>query len=228
MQRGEGEAVTSPAPAARFFDAIARRYDRVYARERDESRASQERLLAALAPRSHVLDLGVGTGRELPLLLDGGHTVVGLDISAEMLALASRRSRPIELVQADLWAPLPFGDASFDAVIALHGTLAHPETDEARRAFPREVERVLRPGGVFFAELPTKEWLSRAPGVVRGEPGRGTFTDEATGVEVAMWLASPEEWARWLAPMETSIEVTTDGELQLVARKLRARRPSPE
>ncbi len=220
--------MTSRAPLARFFDAIARRYDRVYAREGDESRASQKRLLGALAPRSLVLDLGVGTGRELPLLLDQGHTVVGLDLSTEMLALAARRARPIRLVHADLWAPLPFDDASFDAVIALHGTLAHPETDEARRAFPREVERVLRPGGVFFAELPTKEWLREAPGVVLDEPGRGTFRDEVTGVRVPVWLASPEEWAEWLAPMETSVEVTPEGELQLVARKLRARRPSPE
>jgi SAM-dependent methyltransferase len=222
--------VTERARAARFFDAIARRYDRVYAREGDESRASQKRLLGALAPRSHVLDLGVGTGRELPLLLDHGHTVVGLDVSAEMLALASLRARPIRLVHADLWAPLPFDDASFDAVIALHGTLAHPETDEARRAFPREVERVLRPGGVFFAELPTKEWLSGAPGMVAGEPGRGTFRDEVTGVEVPVWLASPEEWAEWLAPLEATTESTPQGELQIVARKrtLRERLPSPE
>jgi len=116
--------VSAPPASAAFFDAIARRYDRTYGRSRAESTASLARVLALLAPRSHVLDLGVGTGRELPALLDAGHDPVGLDASREMLALCARRARPIPLVLGDLWERLPWEDASFDAVLALHGTLA--------------------------------------------------------------------------------------------------------
>ena len=112
--------------ASTFFDAIARRYDRVYAPEARASRERMARVTRELAKASRVLDLGVGTGRELSMLQDAGHSIVGVDASKEMLAICERRARPVPLVHADFWEPLPFGDASFDAVLALHGTLAHP------------------------------------------------------------------------------------------------------
>jgi len=94
--------------SARFFDAIAPRYDRVYARAAAELAQSLDRLLPLLAPRSRIADLGVGTGRELPRLLDAGHEVVGLDASERMLAECARRARRIALVRADLWERLPW------------------------------------------------------------------------------------------------------------------------
>jgi SAM-dependent methyltransferase len=210
--------------AARFFDAIARRYDRVYAPGRSESTKSLRALLSHLHPASRVLDLGVGTGRELPALLDAGHSPVGLDVSAEMLALCAARARPIPLVRADLWAPLPFDAGTFDAVIALHGTLAHPPTDEARRALPREVARVLRPGGVFVAELPTVAWLAEA-GRVEGSgvrclgEGRGSFADAATGAVVDVWLGTEDEWRAWLGGvMDVTFEPAGAGEMRVVGR----------
>src|SRR5437016_2057046 len=110
--------------ARRFFDAIAGRYERAYAPDARASRARMEGLLAALAERGaqrvasprpsplKVLDLGVGTGRELSALLDAGHDVVGLDVSKAMLERCDRRARRIPLVEADFWGPLPFADAS--------------------------------------------------------------------------------------------------------------------
>jgi len=70
----------------RFFDAIAARYDRVYAREPRELRDHVARMLSIL-PKTpcDVLDLGVGTGAELPQLLDAGHRVIGVDFSEEMI-----------------------------------------------------------------------------------------------------------------------------------------------
>ncbi len=210
---------------ARFFDAIARRYDRVYARSGHESRASLARVLAELRPASRVLDLGVGTGRELPALLDAGHEVVGLDLSTEMIALCARRARPILLVQGDLWAPLPWDAASFDAVLALHGTLAHAPSEDARRSLPKEVARVLRPGGVFVAEVPTATWLEQRakegdPSVVWLGAGRGRFVDDASRASVEVWLATPEEWrGMFEGVLEVQVEERGNGELVILGRR---------
>ena len=211
--------------AERFFDAIARRYDRVYAPEREETRGSLLRVLRELAPRSRVLDLGIGTGRELPFLLDAGHSPVGLDVSAEMLAVCARRARVVPLVKGDLWERMPWDDSSFDAVIALHGTLSHPTSAERLATFPREVARLLRPGGVLVAEVPTRAWFDDAARD-RGslvEPlsnGRGRFVDTATGATVDAWFFSPEEWAT-LFERELRVEVLPVGvgEVMIVGRK---------
>jgi ubiquinone/menaquinone biosynthesis C-methylase UbiE len=153
--------MSKPAGAERsFFDAIAGRYDRVYALSTDQSRLRMGRVLRELPPApARVLDLGVGTGRELPALLDAGHAPTGLDASDEMLARCSRRSRPVPLVRTDFWQPLPLPDASFDAALALHGTLAHPPDPAALSRLAREVARVVQPGGIWVIEVPAPAWL---------------------------------------------------------------------
>ena len=161
----------SPTPAEAFFDAIAGRYERSYAPSTVESRRRMARILAALpSSPSRVLDLGVGTGRELSALLDAGHAPTGLDASRSMLERCSRRARPVPLVRADFWvAPLPFDAGEFDAVIALHGTLAHPPDGQAIGRLAAELARVVRAGGVFVAEAPSPAWLERVGGGDSGD-----------------------------------------------------------
>jgi SAM-dependent methyltransferase len=184
----------------RFFDSIAGRYDRVYAPSSAESRARMARVTSELLPASRLLDLGVGTGRELSSLLDAGHTVVGLDVSAEMLARCARRARPVPLVQADLWDTLPFESGTFDAVIALHGTLAHPPSDSAPRSLSLEVARVLAEAGLFVFEVPLPRWVD---GGLAGDEerdlrrvgdARAVVTDCATGAAIETRLFGAREW----------------------------------
>ena len=214
-----------PTHAAQFFDAIAPRYDSIYAPARDESRARLARVLRELPDRARVLDLGVGTGRELPALLDAGHSPVGLDVSGEMLAIARRRRRPIPLVRGDLWQRLPWDEASFDAVLALHGTLCHPPSASARRAFPGEVARVLRPRGVFVAEVPSVTWLERAhaaaiPGLVRVADDRARFIDERTGAAIEAWFLSAEDWHEVFATALTvRIDAVDETDLLIVGHR---------
>ena len=89
------------------------------------------------------LDLGCGTGVNLPRLTDAGWSLVGVDLSADQLRRARERAPAgVELVQADATAP-PFADASFDAVAC---ALLHTDVDDFA-AVCREAFRVLTGGG---------------------------------------------------------------------------------
>jgi SAM-dependent methyltransferase len=107
-----------------------------------------ERAVAELAPRpGHtVLDAACGTGRALAPLRaavgDGG-TVLGLDLTPEMLAEASRRGRDrsATLVRCDV-SRLPLASESVDAIFGA-GLLPHLADPVAGL---RELARVSRPG----------------------------------------------------------------------------------
>jgi SAM-dependent methyltransferase len=108
-----------------------------------------ERAVAELAPRHGgvAVDVGCGTGRALPYLrsaVGAGGCVVGLDLTAPMLAEAARRgrvTRPGGLILADA-ARLPLADGSCDALFA--AGLVHHLPDPV--AGLREFARVSRPG----------------------------------------------------------------------------------
>ncbi|MDD5086016.1 MAG: methyltransferase domain-containing protein [Candidatus Omnitrophica bacterium] len=99
-----------------------------------------------------VLDLGCGTGRCSIPLAASGKTVIGVDISKEMLKKAickSKDSVPAnmpEYIMADA-ENLPFKEAIFDAIIGF-GILHHVSSPE--RAM-KQVSRVLKNDGKFYA-----------------------------------------------------------------------------
>ena len=214
--------MTSPA---RFFDAIARRYDHDYALPREHSRPRLARLLELLGPPKRILDLGVGTGRELPALLDAGHQVRGLDVSPNMIALCNKRERPIAVALGDFWEPLPFDAASFDAVIALHGTLAHAPADASLAPFAAEVARVLGAGGVFVAEVPRPSWIDAATGgdersVQRIDTHVARYEDRRVKASIEARLFDDARWREVLTPrFELEIEPLGDHEVRLIGRK---------
>jgi SAM-dependent methyltransferase len=212
--------------ARAFFDAIAGRYERSYAPSAEESRARMTRVLAELPPApARVLDLGVGTGRELSALLDAGHEPTGVDVSAEMLARCARRARPVALVEADFWAPLPFPDASFDAAVALHGTLAHPPAEASLPALAAELARVVRAGGALVIEVPAPAWLDGSghdERLRRTGPASAVYVDPATGATIETRLLSHDEWQAALAPGWTArVDAQREVEWLVVARRAR-------
>jgi SAM-dependent methyltransferase len=178
---------------------------------------------------SRVLDLGVGTGRELGALQDAGYEVTGLDSSPTMLLLCARRARPVPLVRSDLWSKLPFGDGAFDAVLALHGTLAHPPERSSYAKLAREATRVLRAEGVFVAEVPSRAWLERLPadGIVqedgrllRAGEDRLLHEDRTAGLAVEAVVPSESEWAAsFSGGFEVSFEPLGDAETLVIGRR---------
>jgi SAM-dependent methyltransferase len=111
-----------------------------------------EGLAKRLASRklTRVLEIAAGTGvvtRHLASLLPEDVSIVATDLNQPMLDLASTlgTARPIEWRQADAMQ-LPFGDASFDAVVCQFGVMFFPDKPKAFA----EARRVLRPGGVLL------------------------------------------------------------------------------
>ena len=116
---------------------------------------------AAIGTGMRVLDLGCRSGALTRHFLDGNE-VVGLDV--DRAALAKAEALGIEPVEADVEQPLPFADASFDAVVAGE-VLEHLQLPEALVA---EARRVLRPGGVLVGSVPNAFRLQSRLRFLRG------------------------------------------------------------
>ena len=105
-----------------------------------------------------VLEVGCGLGTDLLQFATAGAQVVGVDISAESLALAVRQFRtfdmPGDFLQTDAES-LPFADGSFDAVYSF-GVLHHtPDTQNAAY----ECFRGVRSGGqLIFMLYNRRSW----------------------------------------------------------------------
>lgn len=151
----------NPLGLRRSYRLIAPFYDAAIAGATSAPRA---RSLAWLMPHPplDVLLAGVGTGLDLPLL-PAQHRYVGLDLTPAMLRRCDPRAggRLFAPVQGNAMG-LPFGDASFDAVV-LHLILAVvPQPLDCLR----EATRVLRPGGTLlvfdkFLRPGQRAWLRR-------------------------------------------------------------------
>jgi ubiquinone/menaquinone biosynthesis C-methylase UbiE len=95
-----------------------------------------------------VLEIGIGTGRNLPHYR-ADVSLIGIELSPAMLEIARARARElgreVDLRVGDAQA-LEFPDDSFDAVVCTLSLCTIPDD----RAAVVEVRRVLRPGGRFL------------------------------------------------------------------------------
>ena len=128
----------------RYWDKHASRYDRDMDRW-DRRLFGASRPWACGRAVGDVLEVAIGTGRNLPYYPDGIR-LTGIDVSAQMLSIArdraARLGREADLRPGDAQA-LEFRDSSFDTVLCTLGLCAIPDE---RRAIA-EMARVLRPGG---------------------------------------------------------------------------------
>ena len=98
--------------------------------------------LARVGADTSVLDVATGPGYMAGLAAARGASVVGVDFSDEMLALAASLHPSVSFQHADAGA-LPFADGTFDAVVA---AFLMPHVSDLP-AVVGELARVLRPGG---------------------------------------------------------------------------------
>ena len=108
--------------------------------------------------RRRILDAGCGSGRNLVHFLREGFDACGVDISPDAIAHVRSLARalaprlPEENFRREPVEQMSFEDESFDAVLS--SAVLHFARDEAHwRALMREMWRVLKPGGLFFARL---------------------------------------------------------------------------
>lgn len=107
------------------------------------------RAVAAIASRAdgRILDVGVGTGLELPMFQPGTR-VVGVDLSEHMLRRAASRVTRLRLAQVVGLARmdatrLAFADSTFACAVAPYMLTVVPDPE----ATLDELARVVRPGG---------------------------------------------------------------------------------
>lgn len=127
-----------------IYDAMAPRYDRLIA-VAERVLLGEGRRWACAQATGRVLEVAIGTGRNLPFYRPGIH-LTGVDLSPKMLdrarARAEEHSLPVELQLGDA-QHLTHGDASFDTVVATLTLCSIPDDGAA----VAEMARVLRPGG---------------------------------------------------------------------------------
>ncbi len=127
------------------------RYDSEEPHFRPENQEKVQRRLKALrarVPGGRLLDVGCGTGFIIHLAVGVFDEIHGVDITPAMMARVRTDAGNITLHQSPA-ETMPFADASFDAVTAY--SFVDHVADQA--ALLREVARVLKPGGIFYADL---------------------------------------------------------------------------
>lgn len=113
-------------------------------------------------PSMRILDAGCGAGRNLVYFLREGFNVCGVDTSPDAidrvrsLARALAPSLPEDNFRREPVEKMSFAEGSFDAVLS--SAVLHFARDEAHwLAMIREMWRVLKPGGIFFARLASSD-----------------------------------------------------------------------
>ncbi len=137
-------------------DSDADRYDQNVLNEADPIRNGYDELLSWVAtkanvqPSDRVVDLGIGSGN-LAARLPKAASIIGVDISEEMLKRARIKVPHAELIQTDLlaWA----ADAPhFDVLISTYA-VHHLEPGEKAVLFQRLAKRLKPEGRLVFGDL---------------------------------------------------------------------------
>jgi len=155
-------SVDEIARVRRVYQRFAARYDRSVRFWEWVLRIDEGRIWIASQVRGKVLEVGIGTGRNLPYYPENVQ-VTGIDLSPAMLEVARRRARELRR-EVDLRVgsaeSLEVGDSSFDTVVFTLSLCSIPHD----RGALCEAWRVLQPGGrlLVLEHVRSPVWPIRA------------------------------------------------------------------
>jgi len=115
-------------------------------------------LKGRFVPGMKLLDAGCGTGRNLVYFFRSSYSIFGVDKSEEAIAQTRRLASvlaphlPPDNFRVEEVERMSFADASFDVVLS-SAVLHFARDEEQWQAMIREMWRVLKSGGTFFARL---------------------------------------------------------------------------
>lgn len=111
-------------------------------------------------PHSRVLSLGCGIGDTELLLAPHVEKLTGLDISSNAIRQANTDAQRLGLLNSSFveGTAEQVGGQEFDVVLAIF--FLHHLLDENFREIPRQVLKLLAPGGVFYSLDPSRNRLS--------------------------------------------------------------------
>ena len=186
-------------PSASAYALASRVYDK---KEKYLNSFERGKFIAACGEvrGKKVLDVGAGTGRISRLLAAAGAQVTALDVSPEMLAVLSKKSKNKITTAVGDAENLPFPEASFDLVTAAF-LIVHFKDP---KIFFSEAYRVLADGGRLVVsninqkEAPVVE-TARGPIKIvsyyhRPEKIRELAEELAFGIENEMFVREGETW----------------------------------
>ena len=175
-----------------IYDALAQDFER-HVMENVANAYCERPAVLSLLPSvrgKRVLDMGCGPGWYAAWLIEHWAQVVGLDISAQMVAQARQRlGTQARFYQHDLSLPLTFAaDASFD--IAVAPLMLHYVT--TRVAALREVARVLLADGclVISTMHPFDVWKRHGGSYFATELVQDTWHRSSRSFQVPYWRVS--------------------------------------
>lgn len=178
------------------------RYDTMFAEDFDEKwgeilpahREFMNRFLDRLPPKSHIMDAACGTGKYWQMILERGHTLMGIDQSGEMLRHARSKHPSVSVKKMGL-QEMDF-EESFDGITCVDAMEFIPPDD-----WPLVLgnfRRALMPNGplYFTVEIGTDEEIREGfqmgkdenlP-VVRGEDPREGYHYFPAYEDVTEWV----------------------------------------
>jgi SAM-dependent methyltransferase len=156
-------------------------YDGYYASGDDTDFEAEEHLLIKLIQREkrgRLLDIGCGAGRTGAELRKLGFNVTGVDHSAKAVQLAKERGLAVQMTDLDADG-LPFEDCEFD--LAWAGDVLEHVFDPIDML--KEANRVLRPGGKLYVNVPNEFPLRTRFAILLKSRSCQSFTYRSVGVD---------------------------------------------
>jgi ubiquinone/menaquinone biosynthesis C-methylase UbiE len=160
LETGEKKTRQSQELAGLVFDKMGTYWDILTSTHPTEKEV--ELIEKVLENKGIVLDLCCGTGRHDVLLTKKGWSMVGADLSKNLLLIAREKMRKegiaFPIVRFDMQC-LPFRGGVFSAVINMFTSFGYLPSEEEDLESLKEIVRVLKPEGKFLLDVVNRDHL---------------------------------------------------------------------